>query len=84
VTLHERMAAVEVEFDRFLALDQALHQLAAVSPRQARIIEMRYFGGLNGEEIAELLGVSAATISREQVAAEAWLGRAISPPSDAK
>jgi DNA-directed RNA polymerase specialized sigma subunit len=45
---------------------------------------MRYFGGLNGEEIAELLGVSAATISREQVAAEAWLGRAISPPSDAK
>jgi RNA polymerase sigma factor (TIGR02999 family) len=84
VTLHERMAAVEVEFDRFLALDQALNQLAAVSPRQARIIEMRYFGGLNGEEIAELLGVSAATISREQVAAEAWLGRAISPPSDAK
>jgi RNA polymerase sigma factor (TIGR02999 family) len=83
VTLRDPMAAIEVEFDRLLVLDQALSQLAAVSPRQARIIEMRYFGGLNGEEIADLLGVSAATISREQMAAEAWLGRAISP-GDAK
>jgi RNA polymerase sigma factor (TIGR02999 family) len=84
VTLQEPMAAVEVEFDRLLALDQALSQLAGVSPRQAQIIEMRYFGGLNGEEMAELLGVSAATVSREQMAAEAWLGRAISSSRDAK
>jgi RNA polymerase sigma factor (TIGR02999 family) len=84
VTLQEPMAAVEVELDRMLALDQALNQLAFASPRQARIIEMRYFGGLNGEEIAELLGVSAATISREQMAAEAWLSRAISPARDEK
>jgi RNA polymerase sigma factor (TIGR02999 family) len=66
------------DFDQFLALDRALNDLARVSARQAKIIEMRYFGGLNGEEIADLLDVSAATISREQVAAEAWLSRAIS------
>jgi RNA polymerase sigma factor (TIGR02999 family) len=84
VTFAEPMAAIEVEFDRLLALDQALEQLAAVSPRQARIIELRYFGGLNGEEMAELLDVSAATVSREQAAAEAWLGRAISVGPGAK
>jgi RNA polymerase sigma-70 factor, ECF subfamily len=58
----------------FLALDQALTQLARVSARQAQVIELRYFGGLNLEEISGLLGVSTATISREQRSAEAWLG----------
>jgi RNA polymerase sigma-70 factor, ECF subfamily len=57
-----------------LALDEALQQLAAVSERQARIIELRYFGGLNIEEMADVIGVSPATISRDQKAAEAWLG----------
>ena len=61
----------------FLALDQAIDRLAAFSPRQARIVELRYFGGLNGEEIADLLAVSHATISREQKSAEAWLSRAM-------
>jgi len=63
-----------------IALNEALDQLAAVSPRQARIVELRYFAGLTGEEIAELLDVSPATISREQKTAEAWLGHVMSKP----
>jgi RNA polymerase sigma-70 factor (ECF subfamily) len=78
VALNDTMGAAPADFERFLALDQALDQLARVSPRQASIIELRYYSGLSGEEIAGLLGVSAPTISREQTAAEAWLGRAVS------
>ena len=60
--------------EQLLALDEALTQLAAASPRQARIIELRYFAGRGVEEIGELLGISAATVSRDQKSAEAWLG----------
>jgi RNA polymerase sigma factor (TIGR02999 family) len=60
-----------------LALDEALAQLAAVSPRQARVLELRYFGGLSVEETAGILDVSAPTVSREQKAAEAWLAHAM-------
>lgn len=63
--------------DEFLALDEALDKLARVSPRKSQVIELRYFGGLNVEEMADFLGVSIATISREQRMAEAWLGHAI-------
>jgi RNA polymerase sigma-70 factor, ECF subfamily len=63
--------------DDLLALDEALTLLAAVSPRQAQVIELRYFAGLNVEELAQLLDVSAATISRDQKVAEAWLSQAM-------
>jgi RNA polymerase sigma factor (TIGR02999 family) len=63
-----------------LALDEALEQLARASPRQAQVIELRYFGGLTVEEIGELVGVSAATVSRDQKTAEAWLGHVMSQP----
>src|SRR5262249_22215966 len=59
--------------DQLLILDEALTRLSAWSPRKAQVIEMRYFAGLRVEEMAELLGVSIATISREQKMAEAWL-----------
>jgi RNA polymerase sigma factor (TIGR02999 family) len=62
----------------FLALDQALTQLSRVSARQAQVIELRYFAGLNLDEISELLGVSPATISRDQRSAEAWLSHVMS------
>ena len=61
------------DLEVFLALDEAISRLAQFSPRQARIIELRYFAGLNGDEMAELLEVSPASISREQKSAEAWL-----------
>jgi RNA polymerase sigma factor (TIGR02999 family) len=63
-----------------LALDDALDELARASPRQARIIELRYFGGLSVEEIAALVNISPATVSRDQKAAEAWLSHTMSEP----
>ena len=70
------------DMDQFLALDQAIERLATFSPRQARIIELHYFAGLSGGEMAELLAVSPATISREQKSAEAWLSRAMTSSED--
>jgi RNA polymerase sigma factor (TIGR02999 family) len=58
-----------------VALDDALKGLAAFDARKARTIELRYFGGLNVEEIAQTLGVSIATVGRETRYAEAWLRR---------
>jgi len=77
VELHDTIADGGLQLDRFLVLDQALDHLARFSPRQANVIELHYFGGLKLDEIAHLLGVSAATISREQQAAEAWLSQAV-------
>jgi RNA polymerase sigma factor (sigma-70 family) len=56
-----------------VALDDALTALADVDPRKARVIEMRYFGGLSNAEIAEALDVSVPTIVRDARFAEAWL-----------
>ena len=71
-------AAVAGDLDELLALDQALGRLAHMSARQAQVIELRYFGGLDLEEMAGLLGVSIATVSRDQKMAEAWLSRSMS------
>jgi RNA polymerase sigma factor (TIGR02999 family) len=62
----------ERELD-LVALDNALQSLAAIDPVQSRVIELRYFGGLSIEETAEVLGVSAATVSREWKIAKMWL-----------
>jgi RNA polymerase sigma factor (TIGR02999 family) len=56
-----------------VALDEALKQLAAIDPRQSRIVELRFFGGLTVEEAAEVLQVSPVTIKREWSTAKAWL-----------
>jgi RNA polymerase sigma-70 factor (ECF subfamily) len=56
-----------------LALDEALKRLAEFDPQQARIVELRYFGGLTIEETAEIVGISAATVVREWTIAKAWL-----------
>ena len=58
-----------------LALDEALAELAAIDPRRARLVELRYFGGLDLEETAAALEVSAATVSRDWQLARAWLHR---------
>ncbi len=54
-------------------LDDALTRLEALAPRQARIVELRYFAGLTIEEVAEVLGVSPATVNRDWQFAKAWL-----------
>ncbi len=56
-----------------IALDEALEQLATFDPQKARIVELRYFGGLSIEETAEVLGVSVPTINRHWKTAKAWL-----------
>ena len=61
-----------------IALDDALTKLGVIAPRKVRIVELRYFGGLNLEETAEVLGISSPTVQREWRAAKAWLYRAIS------
>jgi len=57
----------------FLALDSALERLAEVDPRQARIVELRFFGGLTVEETAEVVGISPKTVKRDWSVAKAWL-----------
>ena len=56
-----------------LALDAALERLAALDPHQAKIVELRYFGGLTVEEAAEALDISPATVKRHWTLARAWL-----------
>ena len=59
--------------DELLGLDAALEELARLQPRQALVVETRFFGGLDVAASAELLGVSEATILRDWRAAKAWL-----------
>lgn len=58
-----------------IALDEALEKLAVIDERKSRVVELRFFGGLNAEESAEVLGVSAVTINRDWKMAKAWLSR---------
>jgi len=67
----------DAEAERIAALDAALVRLEEVDPRQARILEQRYFGGLSLEETAEAVGVSLATVKRELRFGRAWLATAL-------
>lgn len=64
--------------DDVTAIDEALTRLAALDERQAKIVELRYFGGLTIEETAQVLGISDATVKREWTLARAWLRRELS------
>jgi RNA polymerase sigma factor (TIGR02999 family) len=81
--------ASTIDFDRFpspdtdrpaelCALDDALASLAAIDPRRAQVIEMRFFGGLSVEDTAEALSVSPQTVMRDWRLARAWLTRELS------
>jgi RNA polymerase sigma-70 factor, ECF subfamily len=74
VTLAEGMAAAAPAWD-VIALDQALGRLAQLDPQQVRIVELRFLAGLSVEEVAELLGISTATVKRDTAVARAWLFR---------
>jgi RNA polymerase sigma-70 factor, ECF subfamily len=73
VTFDDTLHAPARSAEELLALDTALDTLARVSPRQALLVESRFFGGLGVDETAELLGVSEATVLRDWRAARAWL-----------
>ena len=79
VALDDSVATIDpTHFDRWEALDAALDRLAALSPRQTQVVELRYFGGLTIEETATVLAVSEKTIKRDWAAARAWLRRELS------
>ena len=65
----------ECKLEDVLAIDELLERLALIDPRQSRLVELRFFGGLNLEEAGEVMGVSPATLKREWRLAKAWLSR---------
>jgi len=73
VTFDESLDASVTRSDELLALDDALQDLARMHPRQAQMVEYRFFGGLDLTETAELLQVSESTLLRDWRAAKAWL-----------
>jgi RNA polymerase sigma-70 factor (ECF subfamily) len=75
VTLGDDLAASPAANLDILALDAALGELADLDPRQAELVELRFFGGLTLAETAEALGISLATANREWAMAKAWLYR---------
>ncbi len=80
VTFEDSMGETATAADELLALDEALEELARLSPRQATMVEARFFGGLDLKETAELLGVSEATIVRDWRLARAWLASELRRP----
>jgi len=75
VVLDETMVAAPDGNADLLAVHEALDRLAAFSPRQSQVVELRYFGGLTEEEMAEVLGVSPRTVRNDWALARAWLFR---------
>ena len=75
----DQIATVESNASSMCALDDALEDLAGIDPRRARVIELRFFGGLSVEETADVLHVSPQTVMRDWRLARAWLARELRP-----
>jgi RNA polymerase sigma-70 factor, ECF subfamily len=75
VTLDDYMAVSPGRAPDVLEIDEALDRLAAVDERKAKVIEMRYFGGMDREEVASALGLTVPTVKRDLRLGEAWLRR---------
>jgi RNA polymerase sigma-70 factor, ECF subfamily len=73
VSLDDVLLVSPDKTDELLAVNEALSKLEEFDPRQARIVELRYFAGLTLEEIAEVVGVASKTVQRELNVAKAWL-----------
>ena len=71
--MSETLAVAENRLDEIIAVDFALDRLAEWDPRQAKIVELRFFAGLTEDEAAEALGISPRTVKREWAVAKAWL-----------
>jgi RNA polymerase sigma factor (TIGR02999 family) len=79
VTFDDELAPAQSWSQDLLGLEEALQDLARISSRQARMIEYRFFGGLDVSDTAVLLGVSEATLLRDWRAAKAWLAARLTP-----
>ncbi len=73
ITLDEGQVTSGETADELLDLHEALERLAAIAPLQAEIVQLRYFGGLSVEEIADVCGIADRTVDRDWRAARAWL-----------
>lgn len=78
VELDERLLYAEDRPAEILALNEAIDRLAALDTRQARVVELRFFGGMSVEQTAEMLQVSVKTVKRDWTVARAWLHGEIS------
>ncbi len=78
VSLDETAQVLQDNLSEFLRLDEALQSLAQLDPRRSQVVELRYFGGLNNEEIAGVLKISENTVIRDWNMARAWLYRQLS------
>jgi RNA polymerase sigma-70 factor, ECF subfamily len=67
------------QLEGLIAIDEALERLEAIDPRQGRLVELRFFAGLNEEEAALVMGISPVTVRREWRSAKAWLHREMTP-----
>jgi RNA polymerase sigma factor (TIGR02999 family) len=83
VEMHDELAISLERLDEVLAVDEALTRLAAISPRQARVVELRYFAGLTVEQIARILNVAPRSVKRDWSLARIWLFRALNPAKNA-
>jgi RNA polymerase sigma factor (TIGR02999 family) len=77
VVLDDRIGATQPRDCELIDLDAALVELTRLDPRQGHIVELRYFGGLSEQDVAEVLSLSRATVTREWQTARAWLYRRI-------
>ncbi len=73
VPLDEAIVFAPQQSGELVRLDQALDRLALIDPRQAKIVELRFFGGLTVEEASEVIGISPKTVKRDWSVAKAWL-----------
>jgi RNA polymerase sigma-70 factor (ECF subfamily) len=78
VSLDEAAILSKERAGELLALDEALTSLTAIDPRRSQVVELRFFGGLSNEEIAEVLKISTNTVTRDWNVAKAWLYREMS------
>ena len=83
VEMDDDLAIAPERIDEVVAIDEALTRLAAQNPRQARVVELRYFGGLSVEQIAELLGIAPRSVKRDWSLARIALTRDLRQGGDA-
>src|SRR6516165_11867314 len=78
--LTEALAFSPEHSEELLKLDEALERLSAIDPRQSKVVELRFFGGLSVEETSEFLGISPKTVKRDWAVAKAWLHAEVRGP----
>jgi RNA polymerase sigma-70 factor, ECF subfamily len=84
VTLSAANSVVDSHDEDLLGVDEALRELQQLDPRAAQVIELRFFGGLNEEEVAQVLGISRKTVQRDWRTARAWLMSRLATANDSR